>query len=51
SAPSHLRHLVIRGLATGGDYVFRVSASNAAGMGESGPWTEVVRVVDPADEC
>lgn len=50
SVPSHMRYLVVRGLATGGDYIFRVRASNVAGMGEAGPWTEVVRVVDPADE-
>ncbi|CAN0450739.1 unnamed protein product, partial [Scytosiphon promiscuus] len=50
SVPSHLRHLVVRGLATGGDYVFRVAASNTAGLGEAGPWTEVVRVEDPADQ-
>lgn len=50
SVPSRMRHLVVRGLATRGDYVFRVRASNVAGMGEAGPWTQVVRVVDPADE-
>lgn len=50
SVPSHLRHLVVRGLATGGDYVFRVAGSNSAGLGEAGPWTEVVRVEDPADQ-
>lgn len=50
SVPSHMRHLVVRGLATGSDYVFRVAASNVAGMGEAGPWTQVVGVVDPADE-
>lgn len=50
SVPSHMRHLVVRGLATGGDYLFRVAASNVAGMGEAGPWTQIVRVVDPADE-
>ncbi|CAM9348828.1 unnamed protein product [Scytosiphon promiscuus] len=50
SVPSHLRHLVVRGLATGGDYVFRVAGSNTAGLGKPGPWTEVVRVEDPADQ-
>ena len=50
SVQSHMRHLVVRGLTTGDDYVFRVRASNAAGMGEAGLWTQVVRVIDPADE-
>ena len=50
SVPSHMRYVVIRGLATGGDYVFRVAASNVAGMGVAGSWTKIVRVVDPADE-
>lgn len=51
SVPSQMRYLVVRGLVTGGDYVFRVAASNEAGTGEAGPWTQVVRVVDPADEA
>lgn len=50
SFPAHLRHAVIRGLVTGGEYAFRVLAINSAGRGEPGPWTEIVRVVDPADE-
>lgn len=50
SVPSRLRHFVVRGLVKGGDYVFRVRGSNAAGLGAAGPWTEVVRVEDPADE-
>lgn len=50
SFPAHLRHAVIRGLVTGGEYAFRVAAINSAGRGKPGPWTGIVRVIDPADE-
>lgn len=47
---SPTRHAVIRGLTTGVEYAFRVAGTNAAGRGKPGPWSEVVQVVDCAND-
>lgn len=49
-ATSNARHVVIRGLTTGGEYAFRVAGVNVAGKGEQGPWTGSVCVVDNGGE-
>lgn len=47
---SPTRHAVIKGLKTGVEYAFRVVGTNAAGRGKPGPWSEVVQVVDYAND-
>lgn len=42
--PAHARSYVMRGLASGSQYMFRVAGVNMAGKGEPGQWSQVVHI-------
>lgn len=44
-----MRVMAIEDLAVHGEYVFRVAGVNAAGRGDLGPWSAIVKIPDPHD--